>query len=324
MRRNAKRNVCKRRARAIPNEGESVAIRESQSERDSDSFRRFQVGGAVAKESRGRNRLRKDDTDWHEDRSAARCERHCDFHASAFRIFIAATKRNAALRKIFTHRYFFLKSSAADTSKNAGLDARTVAARQDWFVIDRARGLRSVGREFGLRLCPNRWRVANLANARDTSARFERFQLEFVQINDFAALAEAAFHQQTRERLFARFVGRREFNVPKVRARFQEMDRIKKPIWLAIDFSNDPSAGRFDAIAFEGPLKGDFLAWKKFFVHAQDAAVATDQPGLCDQAAYDARTVHPGRFERHSKGNTIALPQAFCARGGHVRGKSTV
>src|SRR5437762_8742127 len=98
----------------------------------------------------------------------------------------------------------------------------------------------------------------------------------------------------------------------------------KKPIWLTIDFSNDPSAGRFDAIAFEGPLKGDFLAWKKFFVHAQDAAVATDQPGLCDQAAYDARTVHPGRFERHSKGNTVALPQAFCARGGHVRGKSTV
>src|SRR6266852_7608722 len=93
--------------------------------------------------------------------------------------------------------------------------------------------------DFGLGFDPDGGRVAKLADARDAFANFERFQLHLVEIDDFAALAEAAFHEKTREG-FVGFVRSGEVDVPKVRARLKNMDGIEEVIGrVLVDFGDD-------------------------------------------------------------------------------------
>ena len=98
-------------------------------------FRGFEVGGAVAEEAGGADRLGEDDADGNEDGSGAGSEWNGDFDASAFGIFIAAAEGNAALGKIFADGDFFLKTAAADAGEDPGFDASAVAAGDDTFVF---------------------------------------------------------------------------------------------------------------------------------------------------------------------------------------------
>ncbi len=138
--------------------------------------------------------LRKDDADRNEDGPAAGSEGDGNFEARTFGIFIAAAKRDSALREVFADGDFFLKPAAANAGKNASFDAGAIAARNDALVEGLARSEQRLRRKIGLNLDPDRGRFAVLAKARDAFADFEGFQLEFVEINDFSALAKTAFH----------------------------------------------------------------------------------------------------------------------------------
>src|ERR1700686_1925004 len=91
------------------------------------------VGGAVAVEAGGGDGLGEDDADGDEDGAAAGSEGHGDFDAGTFDVLIAAAEAEAAFGEIFTDGDFFLKAAVADARENAGLDAGTVAARNDAF-----------------------------------------------------------------------------------------------------------------------------------------------------------------------------------------------
>jgi hypothetical protein len=130
----------------------------------------FEVGGPVAEETGRANRLRKDDADRNEDGAATGSEWNSNFNERPFGIFPAAAESDAAFRKIFADRDFFLESAAANASEHAGFDAGAIAARNSTFVVVGARGLRVKGGEFGLRFGPDGRRVADFAYARDAFA----------------------------------------------------------------------------------------------------------------------------------------------------------
>src|SRR4029077_4981726 len=156
--------------------------------------RGLDVGGAVTVQAGGGDGLGEDDADGDEDGASAGGERNGDFDARAFGILIAAAKAEAAVGKIFADGDFFLEAAVADAGKDAGLDSRAVAARNDTFLDGRAG--RAVLRlaHFRLGFDPDRGRIAMLADTRHAFADFEGFQLELIEVDDFAALAEAALH----------------------------------------------------------------------------------------------------------------------------------
>src|SRR5205807_465262 len=176
------------------------------------------VGGAVAVEAGSGDGLGEDDADGNEDSAGAGSEGHGDFDAGTFGVLITAAEAESTLGQIFADGDFFLKAAVADASEDAGLDAGAVAARND-AVFDGPAG-RTVFRvaDFGLGFNPDGRRVAKFAEARDAFADFEGFQLQLVEIDDFAALAETAFHEKAREG-FLGFVKSRELDVPEVGAR---------------------------------------------------------------------------------------------------------
>src|SRR5437879_615942 len=101
--------------------------------------------------------------------------------------------------------------------------------------------------------------------ARDAFADFEGLQLDFVEINDFAALAETALHEQTREG-FLGFVERRELDIPEFGARVEKMNGVKEMIGrVLVNFSDDAGAGVFPEFALEMAAEMDFLAHGKLF-----------------------------------------------------------
>ena len=102
---------------------------------EEDLFGGLEIGGAVAEEAGGADRLGEDDADGNEDGSGAGSEGDGDFDASAFGIFIAAAEGNAALGKIFADGNFFLKTAAANAGEDAGFDAGAIAAGDDAFVF---------------------------------------------------------------------------------------------------------------------------------------------------------------------------------------------
>ena len=114
---------------------------------------------------------------------------------------------------------------------------------------------------------------------------------------------------------------RREFDVPEVGTRFENVNGVKEAFGFAIDFSDDAGTRGFGAVALERALERDFLAGEKLFVDLQNAAVATDKKGLRENAAHYPDGVHPGGLERYAERDAIALAKDFAARGGHVRGK---
>jgi len=111
---------------------------------------------------------------------------------------------------------------------------------------------------------------------------------------------------------------RREFDVPEIGARLENVNGVEEAFGFAIDFRDDASADGFDAVAFERTLERDFLALGKFFVNLQNAAVAAYEKGLRENSAYHPGGIHPGDFERYAERDAIALAKDFCARGGHV------
>ena len=116
---------------------------------EEDLFGGLEIGGAVAEEAGGADRLGEDDADGNEDGSGAGSEGDGDFDASAFGILIAATESDATLGKILAQGNFFLKTAAADAGENAGFDAGAITPRDDaiFFVLG-SRGGRVGGSEF--------------------------------------------------------------------------------------------------------------------------------------------------------------------------------
>src|SRR5580704_1575198 len=97
----------------------------------SDVEGRLDVGGAVAVEAGGGDGLGEDDADGNENGAGAGGKRDGDFDAGAFGVLIAAAEAEAAFGQILANGDFFLKAAAANTSENARLDARAVAAGDD-------------------------------------------------------------------------------------------------------------------------------------------------------------------------------------------------
>ena len=234
----------------------------------------------MAVEAGSGNGLGEDDADGDEDGAGAGSERHGDFDPGAFGVLIAATEAETALGEIFADRYFFLEAAAADTGEDASFDACAVAAGNDAFFDRRTGGAIFRVADFGLRFNPDRRRVTYAAEAGDALADFERFQLQLVEIDDFAALAEAAFHEETSEG-FVGFVRGGEVDVPKVRARLDEMNGIEEMIGrVLVDFGDDAGATGFPIVAFEMAAQVEFLTHGEFFGEADDAAIAADKQGF--------------------------------------------
>src|SRR5215469_4438316 len=152
-------------------------------------LRRFEVGGAVAKQTSRWYGLGKNDADRDENGAGAGSKGDSDFDARALRILVAAAECDATFGKIFAHRDFFLEATAAYTGQNAGFDASAVAAWQHPVVFLLVVCGPAV-RCFGLGLNPDRRGIANLADAGHALTRLEGTQLQFIQIDHFAAEAE--------------------------------------------------------------------------------------------------------------------------------------
>ena len=271
------------------------------------------VGGAVAVEAGGGDGLGEDDADGDEDGAGAGSERDGDFDAGAFGVLIAAAETEAAFGEIFAESDFFLETAAADAGEDAGFDAGAVAARND-AVFDGGRGQASATirvAELGHRFNPDGGRVANAAVAGDTFADFERFELQLVEIDDFAALAEAAFHEETGEG-FVGFVRGREVDVPKVGARVGEMDGVEEMIGrVLVDFGDDAGASIFPNVAIEMAAEVELVAHGKFFSQAQDAAIAADEHGFGSLRESLAVERNPRSFHGHAEADAVTLPETI-------------
>jgi hypothetical protein len=273
---------------------------------------RLDVGGTVAVEAGGGDGLREDDADGDEDGAGAGSERDGDLDAGAFGILIAAAKAEAAFGEILAKSDFFLEAAAADASENAGFDARAIAAGNDAVL----HGLRcSAGgtiraTDFGNGFDPDRGRVANAAVAGDAFADFERLQLNFIEIDDFAALAEAALHEKASKGLFG-FLGRRKINVPKLGAGIEEMNGIEKMIGrVLVNFRDHAGASVFPEFAFKAAAEVELLAHGKFFREAEDAAIAADEHGFGHLSDRVALRRDPGGFHGHAEADAVTLAKA--------------
>jgi hypothetical protein len=169
-------------------------------------------------------------------------------------------------------------------------------------------------------LRPDGRHIAEFADAGDAFADFVRPEFEFVEIDHFTALAEAALHEHAGESFFA-FERSGEFDVPEIRARLEEMDGVKVAFGFLVDFSDDASVGDFGLIAIELALESEFLIGEKFFVEPEDTAIAADEKGLRHLFDENAARAEPGDFDGHAKSDTVALAHGFCASGGHVKDK---
>jgi len=270
------------------------------------------VGGAVAEEAGGGDGLGEDDADGDEDGAGAGSERDSDFDAGAFFILIAAAEAEAAFGEIFADGDFFLEAAAADAGEDAGFDASAVAARNEAFFDGGTARRAGFGiADFGLGFDPDGRRIAEAANARDALADFKRFQLELVEIDDFAALAEAALHEQAREG-FLGFMQGGEVDVPEFGAGVDEMDGVEKMIGrVLIDFGDDAGPGAFPHVAIEVAAEVEFLSHGEFFSEADNAAIAADEQrfgGFGESAAVGR---DPGSFQGHAEADAVALPETI-------------
>jgi hypothetical protein len=146
--------------------------------------------------------------------------------------------------------------------------------------------------------------------AGDTFADFERLELELVEIDDFAALAEAAFHEETSEG-FLGFVREREVDVPKVGARVDEMNGVEEMIGrVLVDFSDDAGASVFPDVAIKMATEVELLAGGKFFGQAQDAAIAADEHGFGGLGESAAIERDPRSLHGHAETDAVTLAKS--------------
>ncbi len=265
----------------------------------------------MAVEAGGGDGLGEDDADGDEDGAGAGSEGHGDFDAGAFRILIAAAEAEAALGQVFADGDFFLEAAVANAGEDAGFDAGAVAARNDPF-FDGGAG-RAIFRvaDFGLGFDPDGRGVAKLAEARDAFADFKGFQLQFVEIDDFAALAKAAFHEEARES-FVGFVRSREVDVPEVGAQIENMNGVEEVIGrVLVDFGDDAGAGVLPVIAFEMAAQVELLAGGKFIGQAKNAAIAADEQGFGVLRDGEAGGRDPRCLDGHAESHAVTLPESI-------------
>src|SRR6266852_21874 len=268
------------------------------------------VGSAVAVEAGGGNGLGEDDADGDEDGAGAGSEGHGDFDAGAFGILIAAAEAEAAFGQIFADSDFFLKAAAANAGEDAGLDARAVAARNHAFFHGRPGHALFRLADFGLGFDPDGRRFTELADARDAFANFEGSQLQLVEIDDFAALAEAALHKQARE-CFLGLVRGGEVDVPEIGAGIKNVKGVEEVIGrILVDFGDHARAGVFPMIAFEVAAQVELLTDGKLFGEAEDAAIAADEQGFRRQREGDAGGRDPRSLHGHAEADAVALPES--------------
>jgi len=277
----------------------------------SDVEGRLDVGGAVAVEAGGGDGLGEDDAYGDEDGAGAGSEGNGHFDAGAFGILIAAAEAEAAFGQIFADGDFFLKAAVANAGEDAGLNAGAVAARNHAFFDGGAVSAIFRVADFGLGFDPDGRRVAKAAETRDAFADFKGFQLQLVEIDDFAALAKAAFHEKTSEG-FLGFVRSREVDVPEVGARIENMNGVKEVIGrVLVDFGDDAGAGALPVIAFEIAAQVELLAHREFLGQAEDAAIAADEQGFGVLREGDASGREPRCLDGHAESHAVTLPESI-------------
>ena len=148
------------------------------------------------------------------------------------------------------------------------------------------------------------------AVARYAFANLEGFQLQLVEIHDFAPLAETALHEQPRERFFG-LVGRREVNVPEIVARLENVYGVEKSIRILIDFGNHARPRILPLVAFCESPQMELLARFQLFGEAQHPPIAADQERLDRLRERSALHRSPGCFDGHAEADTIALAQSI-------------
>ena len=150
-----------------------------------------------------------------------------------------------------------------------------------------------------------------LAQSRHAFPHFKRFQLHLIQVHYFASLAKSAFHQQSCQRLI-RFVWSGEFDVPEIRPRLRDLNRVQKSIRLLIDLRHYARPRGLDHIAFHPPQR-NLLSRCQFFVQAQHSAISADQQRLRDVLYGRSVARCPRCFHGHPEADAIALPQSVAS-----------
>ncbi len=111
-----------------------------------------------------------------------------------------------------------------------------------------------------------------LAEARHTLADFEGLQFQLIQVNNFAPLAESAFHQQPCQGLVC-LVRRRKVDVPEIRSRFREVNRIQKAGRFLVDFRDHARSRGFYLISLYPPQR-NLLSRRQLFFQPQNSSIA--------------------------------------------------
>jgi len=145
------------------------------------------------------------------------------------------------------------------------------------------------------------------ADARDAFADFKRFYFNFIEIDDFAALAEAAFHEKSGER-FLGFVGSREVDIPKIGTGFEKVKCVEESVWFVINFRHYAGTSGFPGVSFLAAPKRNVLAGGEFFGQTQDSAVAADEQRVGGDLDSDTSAGKPGSLNRHPEIDAVALP----------------
>ena len=153
------------------------------------------------------------------------------------------------------------------------------------------------------------------AQARDAFAAFEGSELELIQVNDFAALAEAALHQKARKS-FRGFVRSGEVDLPEIGSRIENVNGVEEAIRFLVDFGDDPRTRALPFVALTLATQVEFLTHGNFLGEAQDAAIAADEQSFRDLFERGAAAGHPGCLDGHADGHAVTLAEAV-GNGSH-------
>jgi hypothetical protein len=147
--------------------------------------------------------------------------------------------------------------------------------------------------------------------ARDAFTDFKGFQLQLVEIDDFASLAEAALHEKTREGLFG-FKRGGEVDVPKVGAGIENMNGVEEVVGrVLVDFGDDAGASVFPGVAVEAAAEVELLAHRELFCEAEDAAIAADEQGFGRVRQCLASGRDPGGLHGDTEADAVTLPESI-------------
>jgi hypothetical protein len=112
-------------------------------------------------------------------------------------------------------------------------------------------------------------------DTRYTLSGLKRLQVRFIEVNDLAPLAKAAFHQQSRQG-FLSLLRSGKVDIPEVRPMLNHRNGVDKAFGLMVDFGDDPGARDFPGVPFALPAEGEFLARKQLIRQPQNPAIPAD------------------------------------------------